>query len=166
LMGKNPHLIDFGSSAIRDAHIDSVRGKPDYLSPEMRAYWMTAEPRQQIRKSVTIQATTKMDIFSLGVVMHIILAGLPAIPHESADSFSGTDIERALAGTTTVAENLLSWRQDANGEETRHAAAMKALAELVGEMLSSDPSRRPEAFDLLRSLQENTAVQDALKQDA
>ena len=132
-------VIDFGIAKIleevQDHQLSRVIGTPDYMAPEQ------FEPGQPI--------DGRLDVYQLGAVMHYLLTGKP--PYHSARTASGT--HRALLETARLQEE----RRDGDGPrpgelQPERLQDAPALDKLVGQMLSTKASRRPDAKTLLNVL--------------
>ena len=105
-----PYLVDFGVAAVAGSDEISGSGSPVSMSPEQQAAGV---------------ASSSDDIFSLGIVMHELLAGFPPTGHDSIEKSA------LLPDGTRMPNSLVS---------------------LLNEMLAKEASSRPNAETILERL--------------
>ncbi|MBM4397424.1 MAG: protein kinase [Deltaproteobacteria bacterium] len=139
-------VLDFGVAAVADAesrgalHRGEVLGTPAYMSPE------------QVRGDIVDR---RSDLYSLGIVLHEMLAGDPPYLAETA-----AEIMRAhLTGAPPPLPPL-----------TVSAAVRKGVEGLLWSLLQRSPAERPTDAALVRArvraVQDNLAIEDAGAVDA
>jgi non-specific serine/threonine protein kinase/serine/threonine-protein kinase len=137
--GGEPKLLDFGIATILEptgaeqdqlTHTGCFLVTPDYASPE------------QVRGELV---TTASDVYALGVVLYLLLAGRP--PYR-VTSRSPQEIVRAVCDTqpVSISDAVVEARPDddrAAAERERVARALRGdLDTIVAKALHKDPARR------------------------
>ncbi|MBR2459679.1 MAG: protein kinase [Clostridia bacterium] len=136
-------LTDFGAAFFtndKPANPHEYSGDPCYASPELGRLWLANDEQDDI-PSLIANISTKSDIFSLGVVSHIVLTGAPPILKHAED-----------AATTFYPFEVLL-----NGGELKVSEDITEpkYREAINLMLSADPNKRPDAAQLLDMLRSN-----------
>ena len=112
-------LADFGLACYADSAYKSCSGSPGYMAPEM------------LRGN---DYNAKADVFSAGVIFHIILYG--------AAPFEAKSISRILEKNAKCKINF---------QEPAYKTASNAAVELLQNILKGDPALRPSAEQALMS---------------
>lgn len=134
-------IIDFDSSYFTDCLPDEIVGTIDYYSPELGQYVDAEDEREELGKTLTSQS----DIFSLGLIFHIYLAG------EMPEAKSLTE---RLQKRKDKGKPIYCWTILNNGCELVLSDKIKSLKyiSLIQDMLNIDPVKRPTATQVLQRL--------------
>ena len=125
----NVKLTDFGFACTYDKEfgMQTVLGTPYYMAPEI------------VKK---FQYGCEVDVWSVGVICHILLTGTPPFDGENKE-----EIHRKIVGRSPSFGNA----------EIKHALSSRAIS-FINECLIKTPKDRPSAEELLQNpwLQDNT----------
>ncbi|MEO7251337.1 MAG: serine/threonine-protein kinase, partial [Arenimonas sp.] len=136
LVGENgePRLLDFGIAKILEQEPRQVDGEPTSLSAMTPAYASPEQVRQQA-------LTTSSDVYSLGVVLYQLLAGVR--PYELA-SLRPAEAERMVCETIpeTLVKSLERAPLSIAGRRTRRAQLSPDLERIVAKAMHKEASRR------------------------
>ena len=144
-------LIDFGASYFTDDKLtdpEEYSGDQNYASPELGVVWMTVEaevePEEYIEK-----LSTKSDIFSLGLMFHMILCG-------QRPKYVDIDIKSEF-GPDREEKNTYPFEVMLRGGKMEVSSAIteEKYRNAITAMLSMDPNDRPDAGEVLRMIRDN-----------
>lgn len=134
-------VIDFDSSYFTDCLPDEIVGTIDYYSPELGQYSDAEDEREELGRALTTQS----DIFSLGLIFHIYLAG------EMPQAKSLTD---RLKKRKEKGKPIYCWTILNSGCELVISDKITSLKyrSLIQDMLNIDPTKRPTATQVLQRI--------------
>jgi serine/threonine protein kinase len=151
----NAYIIDFGLAAMKNVN-DAAAGTPNYMAPEILEAYNRGEK---------IAPDASQDVYSMAIVLPQIIFG--SLCNSSADNaltrllglsgFSNLDAAAKMNWIKTLRENqkkqgqktlkydLLMAFAEVNHklEHSYPYRIVEAMANIIGDCLNSDPSRRP-----------------------
>jgi eukaryotic-like serine/threonine-protein kinase len=124
LPGGRVVLLDFGIARIEQLRDGGTRisGSPHYMAPEA------------IRGRVSTGSAHLIDLYALGVIAYVMLAGAPPFDHANP-------VELMMSHLHEAAPRL----------SDRRADVPAALDQLIAELLAKDPADRPADIEVVRA---------------
>lgn len=146
-------LIDFDSSYFLDDIPETLSGSLDYCSPELGKCACNEDECAELSKALSV----KSDIFSLGLIFHYYLAG--ELPQPKT-------LTERLQKRKDKGKDVYCWTVINSGCELKMSDKIKNLnyLMLIQDMLSLDPTARPDAREVLMRLKaadEGTIIETA-----
>ena len=137
-------IIDFDSSYYADDIPEEVTGDVVYYSPELGRY---SNADEEDRPEMARYLTNKSDIFSLGLIFHRYLC--EELPEAKA-------LNDRLKKRVEKGKPVYCWMVLNGGCELKINDKIRSLKYrcLIRDMLSLDPSKRPDSTEVLRRLKE------------
>ncbi len=132
-------IIDFDRSYfVENIRPDDIGGDQSYMSPELTMCFATEFADEYLAK-----LSDKSDIFSLGLVFYNYLTQGEFPKMSTVRNADGEEMSFSFCGEACL-----------NGAKLKLSEKLKKpyIAHLIANMLQTDPSKRPSAFEVLEAL--------------